>query len=152
MRYIKSGASGRCHTCEGHQLLAIPVPHQSYGLSTSVWCRPLVPSSSSAAELDHQDSGLRISTAGGERKSLSREPGEEAYYSPSASQTASPSGQPVMQPLRRHLIAEHTGRQLCFNQLCQTSCRTGCLLCQSLQQYSQAQVCCLPACRPAVPH
>lgn len=64
--------------------------------------RPLVPSTS-AANLTHQDSGLRISTcrgkqgggAGVSRESLDGQPGSEAFYSPSASHDTSPLGKPV---------------------------------------------------------
>lgn len=65
--------------------------------------RPLVPSTS-AADLTHQDSGLRISTGRGtqgggpgvNRESLDGQPGSEAFYSPSASHDTSPLGKPVI--------------------------------------------------------
>lgn len=59
-----------------------------------VLCRPLV-ASDPAAEMSHESSGLRITTAkgkqGGIRESLDDQPGSEAYYSPSASHDASPA-------------------------------------------------------------
>lgn len=54
--------------------------------------RPLVPS---AGQVTHQDSGLRISTARGtehaDKEQGEEQPGSEAFYSPSASQDASPA-------------------------------------------------------------
>ena len=59
-------------------------------------CRPLV-ASDPAAEMSHESSGLRITTAkgkrGGTRDSLDDQPGSEAYYSPSASHDASPASE-----------------------------------------------------------
>lgn len=69
--------------------------------------RPLVPSTE-AADMTHQDSGLRISTGRGKqgagvgagvgvsRESLDGQPGSEAFYSPSASHDASPQSEPVV--------------------------------------------------------